>query len=52
MTLEVDFEETKIKNLNKALVTCKEEQAFEGFYKQTAKFRHMQSEISQIVYAI
>lgn len=27
------FEETGV-NLDKALVTCKEEQAFEGFYKQ------------------
>lgn len=42
----------KAKDLDKTLVTCKEEQAFEDFYKQRAKFRCMQSEMSKIGYAI
>lgn len=45
MTLEMAFWR-KQKDLDKSLVTCKEEQAFEGFYKWTAKFRHVQSGIS------
>lgn len=40
------FEEMKVKDLDKTLVTCKEEQAYEDFYKQRAKFRCMQSEMS------
>lgn len=36
----------KVKDQDKTLVTCNEEQAFEDFYKQRAKFGFMQSEMS------